>query len=99
MKPAPCSTWRISGANACWKSVAAMDAWQDTYATLHMWMQIVGKKNPAGPEPNGQSLVAGDAVSHRLGADHIAHSVRGGWPTRLSQPAAFTMTSYSPFWL
>ncbi len=44
-----------------------MDAWQDTYATLHMWMQIVGKKNPAGPEPNGQSLVAGDAVSHRLG--------------------------------
>src|SRR4051794_2538101 len=26
----------------CWPSLA-LDAWQDTYGTLHMWTQIVGK--------------------------------------------------------
>ena len=26
-----------------WPSLAVSNAWKDTWATLHMWLQIVGK--------------------------------------------------------
>jgi len=32
----------ISDASACWPAIRLAD-WKDTYATLHMWTQIVGK--------------------------------------------------------
>ena len=37
-------------------------AWRDTYATLHMWTQIVGKIRLA-LAPLDQPLVAGDAAT------------------------------------
>ena len=36
--------------NDAWPELP-LEAWQDTYATLHMWSQVVGKVRMAGTPP------------------------------------------------
>ena len=57
-----------------WPSLP-LDAWRDTCATLHMWLQIVGKVRLAQtPWVNHSWHV--DAVRDVARADDLAHSAR-----------------------
>ena len=55
--------------------------WQDTYATLHLWTQVVGKVRLALAPPD-QPLVAGDALRHAARAHHLGHPARHAAPSR-----------------
>ena len=45
------------------------EAWQDTYDTLQLWTQIVGKVRLA--KAPDEPLVAGAALCHQPGTDHL----------------------------
>lgn len=51
-----------------------LDEWKDTYATLHMWTQIIGKIRLA-LSPLSEPLVERAAVRKRTRSNHVADSV------------------------
>ncbi len=57
-----------------WPSLP-LDAWRDTYATLHMWTQIVGKIRLVA-ESVAEPLLARHALRDGARAHHVADSVR-----------------------
>ena len=61
-------------ASSVWPALPLAE-WQDTYATLHMWTQIVGKTR-LDARADGKSLVAGRAVCHAARAHHLADAAR-----------------------
>ena len=60
--------------NDQWPSLNFQE-WKDTYATLHMLTQIVGKIRLA-QIALGQSFVAHDPVRYFTRSDDLAHSLR-----------------------
>ena len=50
-----------------------LEAWKDTYATLHMWTQIVGKVRLA-PKSKNQSLVGSSAVRYLIAGSRLLPS-------------------------
>src|SRR5205823_9210817 len=53
------------------------DAWKDTYATLHMWMQVVGKVALAlAPPVNHSWGIALHLTSRGLSTAVLPHGVR-----------------------
>ena len=57
----------------CWPALP-LDSWKDTYATLHMWTQIVGKVR-LKLDAAGESLVECSAVCDGARADYVADSL------------------------
>ena len=51
--------------------------WKDTYATLHMWTQIVGKIRLALSPPINHCWGV-DALRHLARSDHLADALRQG---------------------
>src|SRR4051812_3177842 len=60
----------------CWPALP-YDEWKDTYATLHMWTQIVGKVALAlAPPVNHSWAIALQVTPRGLATRTLAHGVR-----------------------
>jgi hypothetical protein len=77
-----------TAARAAWPELPALDAWQETLDTLHMWTQVVGKVRLAQtPRLNHWWNVTHEAYSHEC------HSA-GFWPGTGVGEAAFYAYAY-----
>ncbi len=70
-----------------------LEEWEDTYHTLHMWTQIVGKIRLAlTPLINHWWEV--DALCERARADHLADPVQGARISRSSSTSSTTAWNF-----
>ena len=56
----------------CWPALP-LDEWKETYATLHMWTQIVGSS--AAPYAAREPLVECSVIRDGSWPEHVANSV------------------------
>ena len=62
-----------------WPSLTLTE-WKDTYETLHMWTQIIGKI-PAYTLPTSESLVEPDSICHTSWANYNHFALQGSKPS------------------
>ena len=70
------------------------EEWKDTYATLHMWMQVVGKVAVAQAPPINHSWgVAFHVTPRGLSTYLLPHGARLRSPLAITAPTSLPMRS------